>query len=1150
LVDRGKGCAAEARKEDINVNTKLKRGLVAAIIASFAAGAGLVGQGTQLAYGASPTPPVPVTAQPTPSHVSAPAVGSSPTPGPGQAGGNLTPSATDHPRGIVPHAGQGQPPTGTAPPIGLSANPQCPPCTPPLVFHRGTPVIGGLSGTPGHVTITPVYWGSAGSYTTTYKSVINGYIQNVATASQPSTNTNVFSVGTQYYQQATPTGSPIQHIQYVVQAGSEIDDTTAFPAQGGSTGCTADAGFTACVTDVGLQTELQARLTSLSLPIDDSHLYMVLFPQAVETCIQPGSSGGGSQCNTNFYCAYHSSKAVASSYMIYGNEPYPLINQCALTPAQSPNGDAYADAQVSLISHEANEAITDWGQAWYDSAGYENGDECNYVYGAPIGSTGGSNTFYNQVIGSGRYYTQDEFSNEDYALGIGDPPTTGGTKVPGCVQRDELPTASFSGPSSVAAGASATFNGSGSSDPDNTTALTYSWSWGDGPANSTGAAPSHVFSKIGTNAVTLTVADVDGWSGTVSHSVAVAWPTSSSTMALQHPSADKVAYLHDGSLLEGFYDGTKGVIEHVTNPSTAPAVTQVQTIPGDEVTMYTLPGSNSTDIWIQVGNELVMGSVPLEQIQHGTYDGTNFTWDTLTTIPGAISPGRQDPSVTWTGKWVIASWWDDTMGSNSDNVFVNWTTDKTGKTGWLATAIMLTNTVPNTVQVSIRHSAKLGATIAVYGAKGHIWTRTLLDSKTNPSLANWSAESMVDPGYDDYEGNFGGPQIAIDESSGNIHVLKALTTLNGPTWSGITYWLGKPDAVPMVTGTVTWNPRLVIDSTGTTSTDPPDIAGAVDSSGKVYVFWTTKAIAGAIKYVTLVSPFTSASSETTLATTGTQPRYPHVPAQSPLNRGYVPVVYQTGPSSPFSIVLDTSIAIPATTPWVATYSVSATPPSWGNNQTQSYSVTITNKGSQTWAAGGSNPVHLGVHFATAGGGFGAGWYTDQRFSLPADLAPGASVTLSITVTAPANTGNLVLEYEMVKEQQFWFVQFADVSVTVSPPWVAAYSVSGTPTSWSPGQSQTYSVTITNNGSQTWAAGGSNPVHLGVHFATAGGGFGAGWYTDQRFSLPADLAPGASVTLSITVTAPANTGNLVLDYEMVKEQQFWFVQFADVSVTVT
>jgi hypothetical protein len=241
--------------------------------------------------------------------------------------------------------------------------------------------------------------------------------------------------------------------------------------------------------------------------------------------------------------------------------------------------------------------------------------------------------------------------------------------------------------------------------------------------------------------------------------------------------------------------------------------------------------------------------------------------------------------------------------------------------------------------------------------------------------------------------------------------------------------------------------------------------------------------------------------------------------------------------------------------WSAIYDVSNTPTSWVATQTQTYSVTLNNGGSQTWPAGGSNPVHLGVHFAASGGGGSinySSWSTDQRFALPADLAPGASSTLSITVTAPAKSGNLVLEYQMVKEYQFWFDQYADVNVTVAPSWSAGYSVGTTPTSWSSSQSQIYSVVVTNNGTQTWPAGGSNPVHLGIHFAASGGGINANynsWYTDQRFALPADLVPGTSVTLSIAVTAPAKTGNLVLEYQMVKEGQFWFDQYADVNVTV-
>jgi hypothetical protein len=55
--------------------------------------------------------------------------------------------------------------------------------------------------------------------------------------------------------------------------------------------------------------------------------------------------------------------------------------------------------------------------------------------------------------------------------------------------------------------------------------------------------------------------------------------SSTAPLAFQHSAEDKVAYLHDGSLLVGFYDPTgpgSGIIKHVTNPTSAtPGSTQV-----------------------------------------------------------------------------------------------------------------------------------------------------------------------------------------------------------------------------------------------------------------------------------------------------------------------------------------------------------------------------------------------------------------------------------------------------------------------------------------------------------------------------------------------------------------------------------------------
>ena len=165
-----------------------------------------------------------------------------------------------------------------------------------------------------------------------------------------------------------------------------------------------------------------------------------------------------------------------------------------------------------------------------------------------------------------------------------------------------------------------------------------------------------------------------------------------------------------------------------------------------------------------------------------------------------------------------------------------------GLSGWLSSAIQMTTTNQNPTQVNIRHSAKLGATIAVYGTHCQIFYRTLVDSKADPSLGSWTSEALVDSGNDDCEGNFGGPQVAIDESSGDVHAFKAVTGSNGASWSGVTYWHGTMGS----SGTITWSSRLIVDGSGTSSTNPPDIAGAVDSSGKVYIFWATS-VSGVVR---------------------------------------------------------------------------------------------------------------------------------------------------------------------------------------------------------------------------------------------------------------------------------------------------------------
>jgi len=84
---------------------------------------------------------------------------------------------------------------------------------------------------------------------------------------------------------------------------------------------------------------------------------------------------------------------------------------------------------------------------------------------------------------------------------------------------------------------------------------------------------------------------------------------------------------------------------------------------------------------------------------------------------------------------------------------------------------------------------------------------------------------------------------------------------------------------------------------------------------------------------------------------------------------------------------------------------------------------VTNSGTAMWPSTGYSRVDLDLHFTTVAGGSvqSASWLNSLAFSIPADLAPNASVTLNVTFSAPQTRGgSLLLEALMIKEHEFWF----------------------------------------------------------------------------------------------------------------------------------
>lgn len=243
--------------------------------------------------------------------------------------------------------------------------------------------------------------------------------------------------------------------------------------------------------------------------------------------------------------------------------------------------------------------------------------------------------------------------------------------------------------------------------------------------------------------------------------------------------------------------------------------------------------------------------------------------------------------------------------------------------------------------------------------------------------------------------------------------------------------------------------------------------------------------------------------------------------------------------------------------WNAAYDMSRAPTNWVAGQGQTFPITITNNGDVTWPSAGYGKVDLELHFATQAGGSAkaATWLTNNTWSLGADLAPGNSVTLNVTVTPPSTTGSIFLEAEMIKEHQFWFPQWQPVSVTmVAPVWSASYDLASAPTTWTKGQTQGVTVIVKNTGNVAWPSTGYQKVDLEVHLTTQTGGTSkiAYWLTNNTQGLSANLAPGASAAVTVQVTMPstAPSGSMFLEAEMIKEHQFWFQQFDSIPVTVS
>ena len=274
-----------------------------------------------------------------------------------------------------------------------------------------------------HVNHTyAIFWNGSGPsdlFDPGYKALMAQFLGDVGADSLGghSLRTNVYSTTEQY---TDGTGAAAAYDSTF--AGS-LTDTDPYPT--GFTGCRS-SDTTACLSDAQLRTELDSFLTANSLPRGLTNLYYLFTPNGVGSC----QVNGGTQCSNVVFCAYHSFSGTGTSQFLYANMPYLDVPGC--DKGQRPN-NVSADAELSAVSHEGKETITDpLLNAWFDNQGFESSDKCNFEFGTMSGPAGHQ---YNQTINGHHYLIQQDWSNKDYAASR--------SSATAAALSDQLPVASY-----------------------------------------------------------------------------------------------------------------------------------------------------------------------------------------------------------------------------------------------------------------------------------------------------------------------------------------------------------------------------------------------------------------------------------------------------------------------------------------------------------------------------------------------------------------------------------------------------------------------------------------------------------------------------------------------------------------------------------
>lgn len=226
----------------------------------------------------------------------------------------------------------------------------------------------------------------------------------------------------------------------------------------------------------------------------------------------------------------------------------------------------------------------------------------------------------------------------------------------------------------------------------------------------------------------------------------------------------------------------------------------------------------------------------------------------------------------------------------------------------------------------------------------------------------------------------------------------------------------------------------------------------------------------------------------------------------------------------------------------ATFVSQVMPSLMATGATARASITLRNTGTNTWSEA------LRYRLGSVTPGDNRTWGAN-RIYLPASVAPGGTVTFDFPIKAPVTPGAYVCQWQMVREGVHHFGDLNDAApinvLDVSTNGNDALFLSQTlPTEIPAGTTAPASLTFRNIGLNAWSEAALYRLAAINPFDNLTWGF-------NRVALPAEVAPGAIVTLDFTITAPLTPGGYDFQMQLVREGVALFGQpSSNASITVT